>query len=39
MIDLDLLWLGMLWVLLGCCIAPMIGSASDLGRESDSQEQ
>jgi hypothetical protein len=38
MIDLAvaLLWGSVLWVLIGCCIAQVIGRASDLGGGSPS---
>jgi hypothetical protein len=39
MISLALLWLAVLWVLTGCCVAQVIGTASDLGRGSDGLEQ
>jgi len=39
MFELDLLWSIALWVLIGCCIALAIGSATDLGDESGSGEQ
>jgi hypothetical protein len=39
MIDLDVLWLAMLWILIGCCIALVLGNASDLGRGSGGAEQ